>query len=673
MQDANKTGQKIIKIEAGHSILEYVKSREYIAAKIDGTLHDLSETFRSDREAILIPAESEEGLAILRHSAAHLLAQAVTEIYPDALPNAGPPTDDGFYYDFRMKPIGMEDLSVVEERMHSIVSKKLKIIKKVLPKNDLLKLFSHNKYKIDKIKDNVKDGASSTIYEQGEYVDFCRGPHVPDTSYIKAFKLLSIASTNYKGDVKLESMVRIYGTAFPDDKSLKLFLKNREEAAKRDHRKIGAEMDLFVFNSERAPGLPLYTSNGAFIRNQLIEFMRGMNRENGWQEVCTPHLFRDTMWKQSGHYAKYKDDMFLFKLADGDEYALKPMNCPGHITIYENSSHSYRDLPVKLSEFGTVYRYEKSGEVGGLSRPRTFTIDDGHAFLRPDQIEEEIGRTLDMITRSMGIMLSGWPVSFDLSLMDKNHPESYLLQYKCANCGHIIEPVRKSANASDMQCPECNSQNLEPDFSVWDSATEQLRSALLSRNITFKEFEGEAAFYGPKIDVHVKDAFGRSWQLSTLQLDFNMPRSFDLYYVNSESKHETPVMLHRAIFGSLERLIVILLESYAGKLPSWLSPLQVYLIPVSESYTEYARNIEATLRSNGINCILDQSPETVGKKIKLIRSKRPAYICVVGENEVNNKTITVRNRKDAQTTLKIQEFVGKILMEIRERKIDQMI
>jgi threonyl-tRNA synthetase len=365
--------------------------------------------------------------------------------------------------------------------------------------------------------------------------------------------------------------------------------------------------------------------------------------------------------------------MFLFKLADGDEYALKPMNCPGHITIYENSSHSYRDLPVKLSEFGTVYRYEKSGEVGGLSRPRTFTIDDGHAFLRPDQIEEEIGRTLDMITRSMGIMLSGWPVSFDLSLMDKNHPESYLLQYKCKDCGHIIEPVRKSANASEVQCPECSSRNLEPDFSVWDSATDQLRSALLSRNINFKEFEGEAAFYGPKIDVHVKDAFGRSWQLSTLQLDFNMPRSFELYYVNSESKHETPVMLHRAIFGSIERLIVILLESYAGKLPTWLSPLQVYLIPVSEAYTEYAKTIETTLRNNGINCILDQSPETVGKKIKLIRSKRPAYICVVGENEVNNRTITVRNRKDAQTTLKIQEFVDKILMEIRERKIDQII
>ena len=354
MQNADNKRQKTVKIEAGHSILEYVRSREYIAAKIDDTLHDLSETFNSDKEAILISIDSEEGLGILRHSAAHLLAQAVTEIYPDALPNAGPATDDGFYYDFRMKPIGMEDLEVVEERMHLIASKKLIIIKKELPKNQLLKLFSHNKYKIDKIEDNVKDGSSSTIYEQGEYVDFCRGPHVPDTSYIKAFKLLSIASTNYRGDVKLESMVRIYGTAFPDDKSLKLFLKNREEAAKRDHRKIGAEMDLFVFNSERAPGLPLYTSNGAFIRNQLIEFMRGMNRENGWQEVCTPHLFRDTMWKQSGHYAKYKDDMFLFKLADGDEYALKPMNCPGHITIYENSSHSYRDLPVKISEFGTV-------------------------------------------------------------------------------------------------------------------------------------------------------------------------------------------------------------------------------------------------------------------------------------------------------------------------------
>ncbi len=671
MPEINKDNKKIVKVESGHRISEYVKSNEYIAAIVDGTLHDLSDVLESGRDAVLIHVDSEEGMRILRHSAAHLLAQAVTEIFPDALPNAGPATDDGFYYDFRMQPIGMEDLSKVEERMREISSKKLKIEKRELNKRELLELFKNNKYKIDRIMENVKDGTSSTVYSQGEYVDFCRGPHVPETSYIKAFKLLSIASTNYRGDVKLESMVRIYGTAFPDEKSLKLYIKNREEAAKRDHRKIGAEMDLFVFNPDRAPGLPLYTSNGAFIRNQLIDFMRNLNRENGWMEVCTPHLFRDTMWKQSGHYAKYKDDMFLFTLADGDEYALKPMNCPGHITIFENSPHSYRDMPVKMSEFGTVYRYEKSGEVGGLSRPRTFTIDDGHAFLRPDQIKEEIGLTLDMIMKSMGIMLSGWPISFDLSLMDKNHPESYLLQYKCRKCTHIIEPVRKSANASDIQCPECGSVDLEPDFSVWDSATDQLRSALVSRNIAFKEFEGEAAFYGPKIDVHVKDAFGRSWQLSTLQLDFNMPRSFGLYFINSESKHETPIMLHRAIFGSIERLIVILLESYFGKLPTWLSPLQVYLIPVSEAYADYASEIEKMLKSRGIMCILDLSSETVGKKIKLIRTKRPSYICVVGENERNNNTITVRNRKDSQVTLAVDEFINKLTKEINERRIEQ--
>ncbi|EQD27846.1 threonyl-tRNA synthetase, partial [mine drainage metagenome] len=435
----------------------------------------------------------------------------------------------------------MDDLASIEERMRMIVSRDVEIIKKELTKNELLSLFKNNKYKIDKINENVPEGNSSTVYIQGDYSDFCKGPHVPRTSYIKTIKLLSIASTNYRGDVKLESMVRIYGTAFLDEKSLKAFLKDREEAAKRDHRKIGAEMDLFVFNSERAPGLPLYTPNGAFIRSQLIDFMRAMNLENGWQEVCTPHLFKNSMWKQSGHYAKYKDDMFLFTLADGDEYGLKPMNCPGHITIYENSPHSYRDMPVKFSEFGTVYRYEKSGEVGGLSRPRTFTIDDGHAFLRSDQIEEEIGKTLDMIMKNMNVMLSGWPVSFDLSLMDKNKLENYLIQYKCKSCSHFIEPVRKSATITNIQCPECGSEELEPDFSVWDSATDQLRNALLSRNIKFKEFEGEAAFYGPKIDVHVKDAFNRSWQLSTLQLDFNMPRSFGLYYINNESKHDTPI------------------------------------------------------------------------------------------------------------------------------------
>ena len=357
----------------------FQKNKDIVAVVVDGTLHDLREKAGEDCQVEGISISSEEGLEILRHSAAHLLAHAVTEIYHDAKPNAGPVIEDGFYYDIDMPPPSQEELDKIEIKMRELAEMKIPIEREEHSREELLKIFRHNKYKIDKINENVEK--SSTVYRQGNFVDFCRGPHVPDTSYIKHFKLLNVSSTNYKGDLKREKLVRIYGTAFPDDKSLKTFLRNREEAAKRDHRKIGQEMDLFVFNSERAPGLPLYTAKGAVIRNELINFMRELNTKFGWEEVCTPHLFKDTMWKISGHYYKYKDDMFLFTLPDGDSYALKPMNCPGHITIYENTPHSYRDLPVKISEFGTVYRYEKSGEVGGLTRPRTFTVDDGHEFL----------------------------------------------------------------------------------------------------------------------------------------------------------------------------------------------------------------------------------------------------------------------------------------------------
>ena len=662
---------KTFAVKKGQKFGDLFSGRKDLAAVLEGKiLHDLGDIAEHDMEVTSITTNSVEGLRILRHSAAHLLAQAITEMYPDAVPSSGPATEDGFYYDIDMKPPSEQEMIRIEEKMKEIALKSIPILKETHSRNELESMFQHNRFKLEIIREEVEK--HSTVYRQGNYVDFCRGPHVPDTSYLRNIKLLSIASTNFKGDIKRERLVRIYGTAFPDPKSLKQYLAIREEAAKRDHRKIGAEMELYVFNSERAPGLPLYAPNGATIRNELISFMREQNNKDDWTEVSTPHLFRDGMWKQSGHYAKYKDDMFLFTLSDGDSYALKPMNCPGHITIFESQYHSYRDLPVRLSEFGTVYRYEKSGEVGGLTRPRVFTVDDGHIFLASSSIDSEIKKILATMEYTYKTILGDVQASYDLSLIDRNKPENYLMEYKCKKCGSLNDAKRATASGN-MVCSNCGSTEMEPDFTLWDSASNQLRTALDENNIKYHEFEGEAAFYGPKIDVHVKDAFGRSWQLSTLQLDFNMPRSFDLYYVNSESKHETPVMLHRAIFGSLERLIVILLESYAGKLPSWLSPLQVYLIPVSESYTEYARNIEATLRSNGINCILDQSPETVGKKIKLIRSKRPAYICVVGENEVNNKTITVRNRKDAQTTLKIQEFVDKILMEIRERKIDQMI
>ncbi len=670
-----QTEIKPILAKAGIKFEESLKNagvKGAIAVLVDGREFDLSDVPEKDAlvEAILL--ESARGTKILRHSAAHLLAQAVTEIFPDARPNAGPPTDDGFYYDIDMKAINQEEMESVEKRMREIVSRNLKIQKEVLSKPDLLKKFSHNPYKIDKINENVPDGGASSVYVQGGFVDFCKGPHVPSTGYIKAVKLLSVASTHYKADETRPMLVRIYGTAFPDDKALKEYLRNREEAVKRDHRKIAQEMDLLVFNSERAPGFPLYTPNGLVLKEELTGFMRKLNRKHGWQEVATPHIYRDTIWKQSGHYAKYKSDMFLFTLEDGDSYGVKPMNCPGHITIFEREPKSYRELPVKYCEAGTVYRYEKSGEVGGLTRPRMFTIDDGHAFLRLDQIVQEVRDIMYMIKETFSSILGEAQLTYDLSVIDRDNPGNYLVTYKCASCGTQIE-TRRVSMSDELTCPNCSSTDLKPDFSTWDQATDQLRDALDSEGLKYTENPGEAAFYGPKIDVHVKDALGRMWQLSTVQVDFFMPTNFGLYYINSESKHDRIIMIHRAVFGSYERFMAILIEHFAGKFPTWLAPLQTYIVPVSEKFNDYAQKIHAKLIDEGIRAQIDLGSETMNKKIKTIRKMRPSYILVVGEKEQNDGTVSVRNRSDRQSVMPADEFLRKLKDEIKSYRLDQSI
>ena len=659
----------------GKSLLESVPEKmrpRVVAAEVNGKIVDLS-TVTNDRPVRFKPVyiDSPHGLEILRHSAAHLLAQAVTELYPSARPNAGPPTEDGFYYDIQMDPISSDELAAIEKRMLEIVKKDLPIERLVLPRKELEELFSSNIFKLDKIRSKVAEEGSSTAYRQGEFTDFCTGPHVPSTGYIRALKLLSTASTHYLGDENREKMVRIYGTAFPDEKSLKNYLNMREEALKRDHRKIGQEMDLFVFNSERGPGFPFYTPNGQIIRNELMSFMRKINEKYGWVEVWTPHIYKDTIWKQSGHYAKYKANMYTFTLPDGDSYGVKPMNCPGHITIFERNLYSYRDLPVRYFEAGTVYRYEKSGEVGGLTRPRAFTIDDGHGFMRIDQIVEEIEKVLAMVKEVFQTVFSNPVITYDLSVIDKENYQNYLISYVCRECGTVTD-MRKAASDSDLVCPNCGSKSLDPDFSRWDQATEALREALKRNGISYQEFPGEAAFYGPKIDVHVKDAIGRNWQLSTIQIDFFMPGNFGLNYVNSSGKKETPVMLHRAIYGSYERFMVILLESYAGKLPTWLAPLQCYIVPVTEEFSDYAYTVRDKLQARGIRTQVDNSSETLSKKVRSIRPKRPAYVVVVGKNEVDGKTVSVRNRADKQKEFNLDEFVDLIGEEISEKKISQI-
>lgn len=664
-----------IDVKKGESYADALKRnkiRDAIAVDINGRLTDLSDVADEDVSVKAVTADSREGLTILRHSSAHLLANAIVDIYKDALPNAGPPTEEGFYYDFDMEPVSIDDFGKIEERMREIVKENRPIEKLRLSKEGLRDLFSNNIYKLDRVRENIEEGGSSTAYKQGNYVDFCTGPHVPSTGYIRSFKLLSLSSAHYKGEESGKKMVRIYGTAFPSDKQLKQYLRNREEAAKRDHRKLAQEMDLLVLDPDRAPGFPLYTPNGTVIRNELIGFMREMNVRRGWQEVSTPHAYKTSMWKQSGHYAKYKDDMYLFTLEDGDSYGLKPMNCPGHVTIFERIPHSYREMPIKYAEAGTVYRYEKWGEVSGLTRPRSFTIDDGHAFLRLDQILIEMQSILSMVKETFDTILGESEILYDLSLIDKEHPENYLLTYVCSSCGSSIE-ARKAASDDVLKCSNCGSTDLEPDFTPWDQASGQLKDALDKSGIEYREFPGEAAFYGPKIDIHVKDALGRSWQLSTIQLDFFLPINFNLTYINSDSKPERLVMIHRAIFGSYERFTAILLEHFAGKLPTWLTPMQVYVIPVSENFNEYATSVHQKLKEAGFRSELDLSPDTISKKIKLIRSKRPAYIAVLGEREQESGTITIRNRSNRQNQYPLDDFLSKLRSEVKNRELNQTL
>lgn len=659
--------------EIGESFGEALKKggvKGAIAVESDSTLYDLTAVAPRRMKIKPVIMDSPEGLRILRHSTAHLLAQSVMELYPDAKLSSGPPTDEGFYYDIQMPPVNQEAMEKIYEKMREISSRNLKIERIELSKNELLAKFGGNPYKTDLINGAVPDGGSSTVYKQGEFIDFCRGPHVPATSYIRHFRLLSTASAHYRGVATNPELVRIYGTSFPTEDGLKQFLHNREEAARRDHRKIGQEMDLFVFNSERAPGFPFYTPNGTVIKNELTQYMKELNQKYGWQDVQTPHAFRDVIWKQSGHYAKYKDDMFLFTLSDGDSYGLKPMNCPGHITIFEREPKSYREMPVLYSEPGTVYRYEKSGEVGGLTRPRMFTVDDGHGFLRSDQIFQEIGRVIEMIRLTFRTVFGEIETTFELSAIDKQNPDNYLISYKCAECGAEMES-RFSSGTTERACQKCGSRNLMADFTLWDEATEQLRGALSASGIPFREIPGEAAFYGPKIDVHIRDALGRSWQLSTIQVDFFMPSNFGLYFINSESKHERIIMLHRAIFGSYERLMAILIEHYSGKFPTWISPLQAYIVPVSEKFSGYAVNVANHLQKLGIRAKADLGTETMNKKIKMIRGMRPSYIIVVGEREENNETVSVRNREGIQKSFTLQEFAKIIKEEVSERLTNQ--
>jgi len=628
--EGGKTAEKIFE--------ELGLGKDIIAAKLNGKLIDLTDIIL---EGTLEPVSihSKDGIEILRHSAAHLLAHAVSELYPDAKPTIGPPVEDppGFYYDIEMPPISSDDLKKIEEKMREISNRNYKIEKMVLKKEELLQMFRDNPFKSELIKEEVEDGGKSTAYKQGNYVEFCTGPHVPSTGYIKGFKLLNISTAFWRGKEDNPKLIRIYGTAFPTKEELEQYLNMVEEAKKRDHRKIGAELDLFIMRPEYGPAFPIYTPKGAIIRNELIDYMRELNAKAGYEEVWTPHAFRTTLWEKSGHMSHYRENMFLMEL-ENEEYGMKPMNCPGHILIFQRKAWSYREMPARYSEFGTVYRYERSGVTNGLLRVRSLTQDDGHAFVRIDQIDQEVGKLIDMIQEVYYKTFGIKELRFKLSTRDENNREKYA--------------------GSDE---------------VWAVATTKLKEVLESRGLAYEIKEGEAAFYGPKIDVDVRDAIGRYWQLSTIQLDFFMPdeNHFDLKYVDENNQYHHPVMIHRAIYGTLDRFMGIIIEHFAGAFPLWLSPVQVRILTVGENAVPYANQVFGKLKGEGIRVDLDTSTNTISKKIRNAHDEKIPYVLILGEKEVSQNKVSVRDRKMRQKNLvNIEEFIGKVKEEISTRALE---
>lgn len=613
-----------------------------IAARFNDNLIDLETEIEVDGTITPVDVTSDDGIHILRHSGAHLLAQAVTELYRDAKPVIGPVTEDppGFYYDIRMEPLKEEDLNRIEDKMKEISHRNYKIERQELSKDDLMDMFKENTYKVELIRENVPEKSSSSVYKQGGFVDFCRGPHVPSTGYIKSFKLISTSTAYWRGKEENDSLVRIYGTAFPNAEDLKGYLRMIEESKRRDHRKLGTELDLFTMRSEYGPAFPLYTPKGTVLRNELIDYMKNLNKRYGWEEIWTPHAFKTTLWEKSGHMAHYRENMFLMEI-EKEQYGMKPMNCPGHVLLYQRRSWSYRDLPIRFSEFGTVYRYERSGVTSGLLRVRSMTQDDGHAFVRADQIEEEVGNLLDMVN------------------------EVFLKTFK-------ISELKYKLSTRD----ELNVNKFTGSDEIWKRATISLKNALDKRGLNYQVNEGEAAFYGPKIDVDARDAVGRYWQLSTIQLDFFMGDHdhFDLKYTDENNLPQQPIMIHRAIYGTLDRFMGVIIEHFAGNFPLWLSPIQVRVLNISEGSKEYGGTILSRLLDAGIRAEGDLSNDTINKKIRNAHHSKIPYLVIVGDKEVAEGKISIRDRKDKQRNMMdLSKFTLSVSEEIERKEIDLMV
>ncbi|PYE45540.1 threonine--tRNA ligase [Paenibacillus barcinonensis] len=577
--------------------------KQAIGGIVNGRNADLNETLEQNCELIIVTLDSEEGVHRYRHSTAHVLAQALKRLFgaDQVKLGIGPVIEEGFYYDVDLpQSLSISDLDVIEREMHKIIQENLPIRRKVLSREQAVQRFEdiQDPYKLELIRDLPED-AELSIYEQGEFFDLCRGPHLPSTGRIKAFKLLNVAGAYWRGNSDNKMMQRIYGTAFPNKARLEDHLHMLEEAKKRDHRKLGKELELIMF-SEEAPGMPFYLPKGMTVRTELEQFSREMQLQEGYQEVRTPLMMNNRLWEQSGHWEHYKDNMY-FADVDDATFALKPMNCPGHMLIFKNTLHSYRELPIRMMEFGQVHRHEFSGALNGMMRVRTFCQDDAHLYVMPEQIEDEINRVISLIGRMYDIF------GFDYKIELSTRPEDSM-----------------------------GSEEL------WDQAEQALRNVLDARGVKYRVNEGDGAFYGPKIDFHILDALKRSWQCGTIQLDFQMPEKFDLTYIGEDSLRHRPVVIHRAIYGSIDRFIGILTEHYAGAFPLWLAPVQVKLIPVSDHYADYALRVQNQLRAAGIRVETDLRSEKLGYKIREAQLQKVPYSLVLGEQEKDASSASVR-------------------------------
>jgi threonyl-tRNA synthetase len=600
---------------------------EVIAAKVDQELVDIHQPLTKEASLRLIKPTDPEGLEIIRHSASHIMAQAVRRLYPEVKLAIGPAIENGFYYDLDLpEPLKPEDLPKIEAEMAKIVQENWPFKRSELSKKEALELFQKTgaKYKLELVE-GLEDGSIS-FYQQGDFVDLCRGPHLPSTGFLKAFKLMSLAGAYWRGDSSREMLQRIYGTAFPSKNVMDDYLFKLEEAKKRDHRKIGKELDLFDILDE-GPGFPFFMPKGMILRNILEDFWRQEHKKRGYQEIKTPIILSEELWHRSGHWDHYKDNMYYTKIDEGN-YAIKPMNCPGGMLAYKRRLHSYRDLPQRMAELGLVHRHELSGALHGLMRVRCFTQDDAHIFMTPEQIKTEVLGVIDLIDDFYKVF--GFKYHVELSTQPEN-----------------------SMGSAEQ----------------WQIATEALQDALNTKNMQYKVNEGDGAFYGPKIDFHLEDSIGRTWQCGTIQLDFQMPERFELTYIGQDGEKHRPVMIHRVVFGSIERFIAILTEHYAGAFPTWLAPVQVRILAISENQHQYVLELQKRLEAQDIRVETDIRNEKIGYRIREAQLQKIPYMLVAGEREAREGLVAVRERKEGELgVLMPDQIIERIVTEMKEHR-----